>query len=297
MTTQTKLGWDDLVAGQALGSYQLAQSQADVEEFQDVVDPRGDIYDESGWANLAYDTLHAVKQFVDLPQGTVHSKEAVAFHHPIDPSTECLVDVAVADRFTRRGRPGFVIENRITSGEEHCMTVYKTFVLPGTSEESDTQGNRAFDFGLFDMDLGEPDMPGIALESYEIPINQNLIDRFGKVTATDGPIHSDPAVATPIYGGTLLQAMYIFEIATQAMSRLSSVSRWSVSGKIAAKIVGSTISGESVTVAARVHEVVINEAARAMCSITATTNNGKTVFLARADAPLEAIRLIKDVRP
>ncbi|MGO1182279.1 MAG: hypothetical protein ACTHZ5_04040 [Micrococcaceae bacterium] len=294
MATQTKLSWNDLEVGQELGSFQLPLKHSDVEEFQKVVDPEGSLYGESGWANLAYDTLHAIKHFVDLPQGTVHSKEAVSFHHSIDPGTDCVVDVAVADRFIRRGRAGFVIEKRVHSGGKHCMTVYKTFALPGKSNGSDTVGNRDFDFGLFDLDLSETERKGLALEPCDISVNQELIDHFGALIATDGPIHSDPDIATPMFGGTLLQAMFVFEVAAQSMSRLSSVDSWNSSGKIAAKIVGSTVNGETVTVSARVHEVKFREAPRAICSITAKTSSGKTVFTARADAPLDTVQIIKE---
>jgi acyl dehydratase len=292
MPVTTRLTWDELSAGQRLGTFRPPFDARTVNDFREVVDPAGTLYTEGAEPALAYDTLHAVKEFVELPQGTVHAKEAVRFHSPIDPAAPCTVDVSVASRSVRRGRRSFVVEYDVRSGAARVMSAYKSFTLPGTADTADTEPGPEADFGLFSHSPAE----GIEMRAAEIPVTQGLIDDFGRVSATDGPIHTDPAVATPLFGGTILQGMLVFETASQLMARLSSAREWLTSGTLAAKIVGSTITGERLRVVPTLTSVANTGTPRARCSITATTDTGRTVFVARADAPLTAISTLQENR-
>lgn len=295
MLTQDRVTYNDLNTGDVLGRFSTDFTSTTVEAFASIADPTTRIYDGCA-PTLAYDTLHAVKNFVELPQGTVHSKEAVEFHAPISADLDCLIDVSVADVSIRRGKQTMCVQYDVYSGPTLALTALKTFVLPGRSDSPDTPFPASNgDLGLFTETQSPAHSSGLALSSKEITVSQTLLDDFGRVTATDGPIHTDPTVATPLFGGTILQGMYLFEAASQMMASLSSPQEWLSSGRLAAKIVGSSITGEIVTVSARLLHATAGPKNRAGCAITATTDTGRTVFVARADAPLTAFELTEKV--
>ncbi|GAA1511761.1 hypothetical protein [Brevibacterium permense] len=295
MLTQNQLTYDDLTVGDVLGRFSTDFTRDTVDAFASITDTTTRIYRDCS-PTLAYDTLHAVKAFVELPQGTVHSKEAVEFHAPISPHLECVIAVSVADVSVRRGKQTMCLRYDVYSGSTLALTALKTFVLPGKSDLPDTPSPASTgDLGLFTEAQSTAEPSGLALPTEEIVVSQDLLDDFGRATATDGPIHTDPAVATPLFGGTILQGMYLFETASQMMTSLSSPPEWLSSGRLAAKIVGSSITGETVRVSARLLQVTAGPTNRADCAITATTDTGRTVFVARADAPMSVFNLVEEV--
>lgn len=293
MLTNELLTFSDLHTGDQLGRFTTDFTSNTVAEFVSIADPSERIYSDCATA-LAYDTLHAVKHFVELPQGTVHSKEAVQFHSTINQDEPCVIDVSVADVGTRRGKRAMCIQYDVHSGDKLALTALKTFVLPGKSDEADTDVSNIGDFGLFPDASRNAEAEGLALQSRTIEVTQSLLDEFGRVTATDGSIHTDPAIATPLFGGTILQGMYLFETASQMMAELSSPEQWLSKGSLAAKIIGSSITGETVTMSARLLKVTSATLHQAECAITATTDTDRTVFIARASGPLSAFDLDKE---
>lgn len=290
MPTSQLLSWDSLIPGETIGIYRWDVDADHLETFRHLVDPTSSVYTDGTAPSLAYDTLHATKRFIELPQGTVHAKEAVEFHGPADPQQPATVTVVIADKSVRRGRRNFTVEYRVSTGDAAVLTVYKSFVVPETVAAPDSESTPTFDFGLF-PGPGSPaeEVPGVGLPEHGFTVDQTLIDGFGSATATDGPIHSDPAVATPLFGGTLLQGMYLFEMAAQAMMRFSSPAEWMSSGRMAAKIVGSSICGDRVSLTPTMHQIVSGSEPRVRCRIEARTDQGKTVFVAEADGPLSAV--------
>ncbi|WP_202912114.1 hypothetical protein [Nesterenkonia muleiensis] len=295
MELQQLLSWDNLIVGDVLGEYHPIFDVDHVREFQSIVDPAGQVYDETVFATLAYDTLHAVKAYVRMPQGTVHAKEAVEFHGLSNPELPVRVLIVVGDRSVRRGKRNFTLEYRVFTGDDHVLTAYKSFVIPGKVDERDSTAPKTFEFGLFDGGKNSDEtIPELHMVPVEFTVEQQLLDDFGRVTATDGPIHTDPVVAEKFFGGTILQGMYLFELASQVMTRLSSPLEWMSSGRLVAKITGSSITGESVTLVPTFQRVIPGESPRVLCAIEAHTESGRTVFVAQADGPLSADNLVKE---
>lgn len=295
MLTKEILTWDALSIGDRLGTFRAPFVEATVREFAEIADPESLIYSDVAPA-LAYDTLHAVKHFIELPQGTVHSKEAVEFQGLITPDSDCTIEVSVADVGVRRGKRNMCIRYEVRSGTTNAMTVYKTFVLPGKVDRKDTEPPVIGDFDLFNEAASGNHVPGVTLAIRQWEVTQDLLNEFGRVTATDGPIHTDHEVAAPLFGGTILQGMYLFETASQMMTTLSSPREWLESGQLAAKIVGSSITGESVTMTAKLSTVTLASSPTAQCQFEAVTDNGRTVFIAQARGPLTAVEFVQEIR-
>lgn len=295
MSSTVLLSWDSMVAGEIIGEFRSNLGVDHIQQFQSIVDPQTQVYTDGTTPSLAYDTLHAAKEFIELPQGTVHAKEAVEFHGPASVDQPETVQVRVADKSVRRGKRNFTLEYRVFTGPQHVITAYKSFVVPGRTNEPDSEVIRPFDFGLFPS-AENPGRTGrgLRLDRTEFIVQQSLLDDFGRSTATDGPIHTDPQVAAEQFGGTILQGMYLFELASQAMMRLSSPREWMSSGRLAAKVVGSSITGETVTLTPTVHQVIFGDEVRARCAFEAWTGNGKTVFVAEAEGPLSAVEYLKE---
>ena len=77
MSSKVLLSWDSLAIGETLGEFRSDFDAGRTQEFAHIVDPQQQVYIDATAPSLAFDTLHPVKEFVELPQGTVHSKEAV----------------------------------------------------------------------------------------------------------------------------------------------------------------------------------------------------------------------------
>lgn len=296
MSSKVLLSWDSMVTGETLGEFRSAFDAGHSQEFAHIVDPQQQVYTDGTVPSLAFDTLHAVKEFIELPQGTVHSKESVEFHASALVDQPASVLVLVADKSVRRGKRNFTLECRVFTGPRHVISAYKSFVVPGKTEEPDSSTSRSFDFGLFTAGAN----PGQAgperhVETLEFDVLQSLLDDFGRVTATDGPIHTDPRIAAEQFGGTILQGMYLFELASQTMTRFSSPSEWMSAGKLAAKIVGSSITGETVIILPTAHRVTIGDRVHVHCSFEARSSSGKTVFVAEAVGPLTTLKYLKEL--
>lgn len=292
MTSTVLLSWESMRVGQLVGKFSPNFDDAHVHSFKTAVDPHSEIYRSEIPPSLAFDTLHAVKEFIELPQGTVHSKEAIQFHGIAEPHLPTTVEIFVADKSVRKGKQNFTLEYRAFSGDAHVLTAYKSFVIPGVSAEAE-KNPIAFDFGLFGNTLDATHT--YALSDTKFQVTQELLDSFGEVTATDGPIHSDPEIATPQFGGTILQGMYLFELTSQRMSCLSSTERWLQSGKIAAKFVGSSITGETVSIATTIRNID-EDSKRIHCSFEARTDSGRTVFVAEAEGPLDSKLILEKAK-
>ncbi|MBV1778929.1 hypothetical protein KRR55_07380 [Paeniglutamicibacter sp. ABSL32-1] len=296
MSSKVQLSWDSMVTGETLGVFRSTFDAEHTREFAHIVDPQQQVYTDGTAPSLAYDTLHAVKDFIELPQGTVHSKESVEFHAPALVDQPATVLVLVADKSVRRGRKNFTLECRVFTGSHHVISAFKSFVVPGKTEEPDSSTSRSFDFGLFTAGTNPGQAgPKRQVETVEFVVVQSLLDEFGRVTATDGPIHTDSRIATEQFGGTILQGMYLFELASQTMTRFSSPSQWLSSGKLAAKIVGSSITGETVTIIPTAHRVTNGDTVHVHCSFEARTSSGSTVFVAEAVGPLTAKKYLKEL--
>lgn len=296
MSSKVQLSWDSMVTGETLGEFRAAFDSGHTQEFARIVDPQQQVYIDGTAPSLAFDTLHAVKEFIELPQGTVHSKESVEFYAPALVDQPASVLVLVADKSVRRGKRNFTLECRIFTGSRHVISAYKSFVVPGKTEEPDSTTSRTFDFGLFTAGANTGQAgPERQVENIEFVVVQSLLDDFGRVTATDGPIHTDPGIATEKFGGTILQGMYLFELASQTMTRFSSPSEWMSAGKLAAKIVGSSITGETVTIVPTALQVTNGDTVHVHCSFEARTSSGNTVFVAQAVGPLTAQKYLKEL--
>ena len=278
--------WAELTVGQSLGEFWPAFTTDQAWQYADAADPAHTVYTDGTRPPLSLNTLHAVKALVDLPLGTVHGKETVVFHGLAAPGEPGRVQMTVADKQIRRGKRHLVLEYQAFSGQVHTLSAFKTFVFPGHTDEPDREPQVASDLGLFADQREIQDEFEIA-DSLDFAVTQPLLDAFGGATATAGPAHTDPVAAREMFGGTILQGMYVFERAAQVMAGLSSLPDWARSGRLTAKFVGNVLAGDAVTLHTRIHEA----GGRARCEFTAHTGDGTTIFVAVGDGPLDRSRL------
>lgn len=285
-----KHAWDDLVPGQSLGPVTSAFDGNHVENYAKVADPEGAVYDNNTPPPLGAMTLHAIKEVVELPQGTVHARDAVAFHSaPVDGTTR--ITLSVQDKYIRRGRRHLCLRYEAHTDQAHVLTAFRTFVWPGRTDHPDTAPSGAHDFGLFSQPEPGGDQPDTSLASAlaqrRISVRQGLLDEFGLIVATDGPVHTDPAVAAELFGGTILQGSYLIECMSQMMSTLSTGQLWATHGRLAAKIVGNAIAGDDVVLKGTVEHLRADTEGLpvALCSFTAQSSSGTTVLVGAAEGP------------
>ncbi|HEY8481541.1 MAG TPA: MaoC family dehydratase [Spirillospora sp.] len=129
----------------------------------------------------------------------------------------------------------------------------------------------------------------IAIEPVSFVVTQEMVNDFGRVGGSDGPIHTDPEVARPLFGGTIAQAMFLLDPVVQVMVGLSDLDHWYARGKIEAKFVGTTLVGDTVTITGTVAETWTDDkgTAIARCRFTGTAGEERrTVLVAEATGPM-----------
>lgn len=276
--------WDRLHIEQELGEIDLASGTEQSTDYARVVDPEGRHYGDTNFAPLFVNTLRPVKALVDLPDGTVHAREAVQFLSVPQPDRPMNVRLTVADKYIRRGHRYLVLKYAVNVESEPVMVANKTFVWPGKSTNPDTAPQGDTEWGLFPV----PSTPAVRNFVPRVTTApQHLLNDFGRVGGGDGPIHTDPDFAEPLFGGTIVQGMFPYELVTQAMIGLSDTKTWCTGGVMAGRFIGNIRADEEFTLAGIVHDVREDDdgARIATCSFSAARSDGTPVLVASAVGP------------
>lgn len=279
--TATAQSWEGLQIDQEVGAYDLDSGSAHATDYAEVVDPDGRRYGDTAVAPLFVNSLRPVKSLVGLPDGTLHAREAVEFLAVPQPGRPMSATLTIGDKYVRRGRRYLVVRYVVSAEGEPLMVANKTFVWPGQIKLPDTSPKGDTEWGLVAASTTPAVRQFVPLVAAP---PQSLLDDFGRVGGGDGPTHTDPAFAEPLFGGTILQGMYLYELVAQAMIGLSDVKTWCTGGRLASRFIGNIHAGEEVSLTGSVHDVhKDSEGARiARCSFTATKSDGTPVLVASA---------------
>ena len=128
--TRKLFDYDQVQAGEELGSYEYEFTQEMLDKFRQAVDDP-----EAAFATLAvkHDAT-AFRMVYDDPTGGVNAGNEVEFFNPPLPGKRIRVTARVADKYWRRDKPYFVIESTAVDEDGRLLEKVRTYQMKKPDE-------------------------------------------------------------------------------------------------------------------------------------------------------------------